>query len=189
MGRIGEYFKCQLCGEMTLQTGHSQKYCHDCRRKLHNKRCIEKQKKRRLEKSGVGKEFACEMCGKTIIRNSANHKFCSECKAKESVRIQRFTQCQLCGKTIQRKSNEKYCPDCRQEAYKKWMREHNKRRGAIYKEKTVVETEVITRPKFTLAEVEAAARANNMNYGKYVAMWKSGKVAPPEKIEKRRKRR
>jgi predicted RNA-binding Zn-ribbon protein involved in translation (DUF1610 family) len=182
MGKVGKPFECQICGKVTLQTGCTQKYCRECSIIQRDKKGREYQKTKNKTDIELGVEFPCGKCGKTIIRKSSSHRYCSDCSPKVAASIPQYTQCVLCGNKIQKKGNTCYCADCREGAYKKRLNEHNQRRRSLYKVNAATEPQVMTNQKFTLAEVEEAARKHNLHYGEYVAKWNSGLVEAPEKI-------
>ena len=98
--------------------------------------------------------------------------------------------CTECGSTYIGKSKaRKFCDECRRKRHLASHRESWKR---CYERDKVVNAIVIPapveKPKFTLAEVNAAAKKNRMTYGNYVYQWAIGRVQPPEKFPAKKKR-
>lgn len=113
--------------------------------------------------SSVGVEVPCEGgCGRTIIKRTAVHTRCLECA--EKVNRQKAAE--------------------RRKIYGERTRANKKAKEA--KEN---EAKAAAREKPTLAEVNEAARKNNMSYGQYVCAWKAGKVEPPCKFPPKRRKR
>lgn len=100
--------------------------------------------------------------------------------------------CEGCGQISRGKTaTRKYCDDCRQ---KRHLEAKSKSQKAIYEYNKALLAErnaapVQAKPKFTLAEVNEAARKNGMTYGNYVYQLSIGKVEPPEKLQKKKRGR
>lgn len=109
----------------------------------------------------LGSEFRCEICGEIGIRRMAMQKYCRPCAEAEARR-----------KDIERQKKRK-------ESYQQLYEQRKRPAPEV----------VILPPEFTLAEVNQAARKNNMSYGQYVVAWKQGRVEAPEKFPKRGRKR
>lgn len=93
-------------------------------------------------------------------------------------------QCDMCGESCVRTTfNQKFCPECKNKAYVKRQQEWHKQQYTI--DKTVEHKKA----KYTLAQMNEAAREHNMTYGQYAAALKEGRVAPPGEKNKRGKRK
>ena len=114
----------------------------------------------------------CKQCGKEFEpRTRKSEKFCSEkCKNKwhnntyhKRQRIHK--QCLVCGEKLTGK-NKKYCSNaCRIKAQTKAHKEEYKKpEGETMKPEK-------EKPKYTLAQIEALARAEGLKYGEYVAKY------------------
>ena len=156
-----------------------------------------------------GEEMVCVRCGISVISNSPKQKYCTDCsnmiqRDRRKVENQKVWEkgfivgeemtCLLCGaSTIRKSTQQKVCPDCKPEWQRQKVREANRKKAAeqraVRESEKAVQPAVMPKPTFTLAEVEAAARKNNMNYGKYVAAWKQGKVPAPEHVQAQKKKR
>ena len=153
----------------------------------------------------IGEEFPCQRCGKIIVRRTAEHKHCRECapiikrersklrlKETEDSRHKRQGSeyvCRCCGKvSIRMRVNQMYCEECRNDgSIKRMQQEKNKERPTPTV--TVKKEPKSSKPNFSLAEVEAAARKNGMNYGRYVAAWKNGTAPAPVHLPKKKRGR
>lgn len=168
MAKKGEEFACQHCGKIVARNSVQQKYCCECRSE------IDKLRKRERRKQETGKEvlafgsdMTCEMCGKTIKRRNSTQKFCAECSNKaHKLRSSAYGR--------EKRKREK-------EAKQQQLVEQRK-------EETLYEEPQEKRP-YTLSEIAAAARKNNMTYGNYVFAWESGMVEPPERLQKKKRGR
>ena len=104
----------------------------------------------------------CPVCGKKFERQYNAQKHCSaKCRTKyyaqksvkDSYRPPKMYECAWCGKHFDTDRKRKYCCDeCRVKA--------NRNKPTRRK-----------KPKLTLAEVNALARKEGLNYGQYVAKY------------------
>lgn len=112
------------------------------------------------------------------------------------VRIGDYYVCKRCGKVEQVKYSgrpKKYCTICAEMVHKEQIHKHNEERrietrslANEYAEKRV--EPVTSKPQYTLAEMNAAARENNMSYGQYSVALANGTVKPPDKKPDKGKR-
>lgn len=118
----------------------------------------------------------CLLCGKNIETTKRKNirKFCSPaCKTKyhsvkyilEKNKKRKNFECVVCGKKLTGR-NYRYCSNaCRLEAKRSTYNEECRKPQA---ENTTPEKE---KPKYTLAQIEALARAEGLKYGEYVAKY------------------
>jgi uncharacterized Zn finger protein (UPF0148 family) len=146
----------------------------------------------------IGELFPCQQCGKPTIRKKGVQKYCLDC-SYEVQRIRKYQKnqevivgeefaCSDCGKIIVRKSgNHVRCDECAARMRIKRQNEENKKKvfTGVYKDVY----KVVEKPKYTLAEMNQAARKNGMTYGKYAAALKEGRVEEPEHIVKKKRGR
>lgn len=105
-------------------------------------------------------QFVCELCGAISFRRDCRQRWCKECRRNRQSEINRISD-------IEYKAREK----------------------ALAAAVAPKPAPVAEPPKYTLAEVNAAARQCNMTYGYYMANWKLGNVPDPEKMPPPKKKR
>jgi predicted nucleic acid-binding Zn ribbon protein len=129
-------------------------------------------------KAGFRKEYImnCKYCGKKMQASFAHRVYCSdECfrafykkKLKE-----KSTHCEICGKKLEGRKR-KYCSaECLRYANKKQALILQKDEYKKPKAEVNQEPKKRGRPKKkpTLAQINAKARAEGLNYGQYVAKY------------------
>jgi ribosomal protein L37E len=144
----------------------------------------------------LGELFPCQHCGKPTVLKNPRQKYCVDCgyevqrlrKAKRAKRAEVAVgeefACEDCGKIIVRKAGNHYrCEECSDKKRIERQNQYKLRNGLFN-----VYTEPV-KPKYTIAEMNQAARKNGMTYGRYAAALKEGRVAPPEHIEKKKRGR
>lgn len=81
-------------------------------------------------------------------------------------------ECETCGKVFMKKArNQRYCcPKCRGENMEVRERKRDRERARYFsKKKEALDEEIRKRSKPDLAQIENAARAAGMSYGRYIA--------------------
>lgn len=184
--------KCIVCGEDFLVTRPDRIYCSDkCRSTEHNKKtsvekgahlckkcgkpkeeerqsgkfkfCYICQKAEKDSKKPIPTKKACEWCGKAFETIHNGQKYCSAECGKEMYKVrmyktERVLVCGWCEKEFVSMRKKTYCSnECRYEA-------NGRKRKQTAKSKK-------TKPKFTLAQVNAMARAEGLSYGQYMAKY------------------
>lgn len=153
----------------------------------------------------IGEIMICAHCGKEVIRTSGGQKYCDDCKAEANYMKSRAArnralekrhaqkplrdfQCSTCGVVFQSKYKRLNCEPCAKAVHMEQIKAYNRERAQERRASMPVVIEM-PKPKFSLAEVNQAARKHNMTYGQYCAAWKMGTVEEPKPIEKKRGRK
>lgn len=153
----------------------------------------------------IGEIFICAHCGKPTIRTSGGQKYCEDCKIEANYLKSRTSQhrrrvkmltdkpmkefaCKRCNATFMSKYKRMHCEDCAKKLYVESVKAANKEKAELQKNINPAPV-VMPKPKFSLAEVNQAARKHNMSYGQYCAAWKLGRVEEPQPIKKKRGRK
>lgn len=184
--------KCVVCGGEFLATRCDTKYCSGkCRSAASNKKAAIKNGAHLCKKCGNPKEDervsgkirlcgrcqeaeteakklmpikkACEWCGKAFETIRYQQKYCSAECAKEmykarAYKTEKVCVCGFCEKEFKTMRVKTYCSnECRYAANGQ-KKEVNKDKGK-------------TKPKVSLAELNARARAEVLSYGQYMAKY------------------
>lgn len=156
---------CVVCGEEFLATRSDKKYCSaKCRSAESNRKAAEKNGNFNNFKGKVfPKNKACNWCGNVFAPTHNRQTYCSADCAKEMYKAriyktERVLVCECCEKEFTAMRKRTYCSnECRYEA-------NGRKRKQKPKSKK-------TKPKYTLAQVNALARSEGLSYGQYMAKY------------------
>lgn len=154
---------CEHCGKAYVSTRCTQKYCSDKCRSTANNRIISLQRT-----TWQPSTQACEWCGEPFVAIRYNQKCCTRECAYELYKARVYKTektciCGYCEKEFKTMRKRTYCSsECRIAA------NGQKQRVADRKLKAKRDK---SKPKFTLAQVNAMARAEGLTYGQYMAKY------------------
>lgn len=138
----------------------------------------------------------CERCGKEETRRGQNQKYCKSCayeillvKRRERYRERRLRMmyeqeiagdnerpkktliCDICGIEVERHSwNQRYCSDCAEIAKKESIAKYKRATRETSEPKPAPQRPRVKRkPKLSISQIVALARAEGLTYGQYVA--------------------
>lgn len=141
-----------------------KKYCSaKCRSAESNRKAAAKNGNYNYFKGKVfPKNKACKWCGNVFSPTHNRQTYCSADCAKEMSKARKHKPereliCDGCGKQFTANRKRAYCcNECRMEANGRYRKQQKKEKP---------------KPKYTLAEINARARAERLTYGQYMAKY------------------